>query len=641
MLTRRPGFTLVATLTLALGIGANTALFSVVDAVLLKKLPVAEPDRLVIFKSLAGRAFSPGGYNGNSRPEPSGMTARTSFPYQFFARLREEEGLPAEVFAFARLGQLNVGVDGQAAMASGQIVSGNYYSALGVQALYGRTIGGGDDAAAAGAVAVISHRYWEQAFAGDPAVVGKQITVNGVAVTVVGVAPPEFAGTLQVGSSPDISVPLALEPRVNAGRSRMAGAGQWWLVLMGRLRPGATAEQARASLEGIFEQAVLEHRAARQSQGPTTLRLPPLEPKDYPRLAVDPGGQGQMDLRRHYAPQLYVLLGVVGLVLLISCANVANLLLARTASRQQEIAVRLALGGSRRRLIQQLLTESALLSALGGVLGLIFALWVKDVLLSMSLSGGEGMGAFDPRLDLRVLGFTVALSVVTAVVFGLAPALRATKLDLTPALKDSARGSGFASRSWLTRSLVVAQVAMSLLLLVGAGLCLRTLSRLQQVDVGFNRHHLLLFGVDPNLVGYQGDRLAGLYRQMFERIGAVPGVRSVTFSRETLLSGGASDREVFLPGQGAVSASRGETRLHRVSESYLGTMEIPLALGRGLSSRDDERAPRVVVVNQAFARHYFPNENPVGKRFGFNAETAGQIEIVGVAGDAKYTSLRE
>ncbi len=644
MLRKQYGFTAIAVLSLALGIGANTALFSVVDAVLLKKLPVSEPDQLVLFKSLTVPNFNFGGFNGNTNPDPaSGMIAATSFPYQTFARLREQKSVLSEIFAFANVG-VNVNVDGQADVARAQVVSGNYYAGLGVQPSVGRAITDSDDHAAAPPAAVISDRYWQRRFNRNPAVLGKQVKLNNVAFTIVGVTPPEFHGTGQVGTSPDISVPLALEPQLSTDRSRMKGAGQWWLRLMGRLQPGATSEQARASLEGAFHQSVLEHRTARV-QAPGQPPLPPLEPKDYPRLSVDSGSQGEMYVRRLFAPLLYLLLGVVTLVLLIACANVANLVLVRATSRQKEIAVRLAMGAGRWRLIRLLLTESVLLAVLGGAVGIIFASWIKDVFLTVGNWGGEGMNALNPQLDLRVLAFTFALSLVTGVLFGVAPALRATRVDLTPALKDTGRGSSAASRSVLSKSLVVAQVAVSLLLLISAGLFLRTLHNLQTVPMGFNSENLLLFSVDPNLLGYKDTALANLYRQMFDRIEAVPGVNAVTFSRNALLSGSISGREVYLSANaGSADGSPrqiGEIRLHHVRENFFATMEIPLLLGRGLSPQDDERAPKVVVVNQNFARLISSSENPIGKRFGFNADKPTEIEIVGVVRDAKYGNLRD
>ena len=652
VLFEAPGFTAIAVLSLALGIGANTALFSVVDAMMLKKLSVKEPDQLVILNWTASSEFSPGSYSGSGRTDPAtGLNVRTSFPYLTFERLRAEASGLSDLFAFSGIGQVNVNVDGQAEVATAQVVSGNYHAALSLQPLLGRTITDGDDEAAANPVAVISHRYWQSRFGGDPSVVGKEATLNNVAFTIVGVTPRGFDGTLQIGASPDFSIPLGLEPQVRAGRSSQEGAGIWWLLLMGRLQPGSTAEQVPARLEGQFQQSVLEHRAGieshrlRQPAATQGRPMPALQPQDYPRLGVISGSRGQVETRRSFEGQLRLLFGVVGLVLLIACANVANLLLSRAAARQREIAVRLALGASRWRLMRQLLTESMLLSAFGGVVGVLFALWIKNGLLSVSGWGGARMNALEPNLDLRVLGFTLFLALLTGLLFGLAPAWRATRLDLTPALKDSAKGSGGTSRSALSKSLVVIQVALSLLLLIGAGLFLRTLRNLQTVDAGFNRENLLLFGVDPGLIGYKGDRLATLYQELCGRIEGVPGVRSVTFSRVTLLSGSTSSRSVFLPGAVAISDGRvqptGSTNVHQIRENYFETMEIPLLQGRALTSQDDQRAPRVVVVNRTFAERFFPNEDPIGKRFGFDPDKPTEVEVIGLCADAKYASLRE
>ncbi len=645
MLRKNYGFTLVAVFSLALGVGANTALFSVVDAVLLKKLPVKEPDRLVLLKSLAVSGFSYGGYSGATNPDPAtGMTAATSFPYQSFTQMRAQESALSDIFAFAPIGALNVKADEHADVAFGQFVSGGYYAGLGVQPFLGRTITDEDDQPEASPVAVISYGYWQRRFNGDPFAVSREISLNNMTITIIGVTPSGFDGTMQVGQSADISVPLALEPQINAERSRMSGAGQWWLRLMGRLKPGTTAEESRADLEGVFQQSVVEHRTARQIQAQSRggRPIPAIEPADYPRLAIDSGSQGEMDSRSYYAPQLYLLLGAVGLLLLIACANVANLLLARAATRQKEIAVRLAMGASRLRLIRQLLTESVLLAALGALAGILVALWVKDGLLAVGIWGGQGMSALAPKLDLRVLGFTLGLSIGTGLLFGIAPALRATRIDLTPALKDTGRSSSAVSRSLLGKSLIAVQVALSLVLLIGAGLIIRTLHNLQSVDAGFNRENLLLFRVDPGLLGYKDDRLAGLYKQMFEHIETVPGLRSVTFMRDAMLSGGSSGRDVhFIGRSGEQQRASNEVWLHRVDEHYFETMEIPLLSGRNLSSQDDSRAPRVAVVNQTFADRFFPGETAVGKRFGFSTETASQIEIVGIAKDAKYASLRE
>jgi predicted permease len=651
MLLKQKGFTAIAALSLALGIGANTALFSVVDAMLLKTLPVKEPGRLALFRSIAPIEFNAGGYAGYSDNDAAGRRILTSFPWQSFRRMREQKSALSDVFAFGEV-SLNVNAGGQAEIASGQAVSGNYYAGLGVQAALGRTLTDEDDQAAAIPVAVLSHRYWQRRFGADVSVIGKQINLNNVAFTVIGVTPPGFEGAMQVGSTMDVTIPIAWEPRlyVDPKNSRMYGAGQWWLRIMGRLKPGETADRARAQLENAFHQSVVEHRAAQQAQAQAIggSAISNLDPKDYPRLSLDPGGRGEMNERRRYAPSLYLFLGVVGMVLLIACANVANLQLGRAAGRGSEIGVRLALGASRRRLIRQLLTESALLACMGGALGIAFALWVKDGLLAVSDWGGRGMRALEPRLDWRALAFTMALSLLTGIFFGLAPAWRATKVDLTPALKESGRNSSLASRSSLSRGLVILQVALSLVALVGAGLFVRTLVNLQSVDPGFNTRALLLFGVQPGLIGYKDEKLERLYRQMGERLEAVPGVQKVTFSRDALLARVGSRRSVYLRGaltaapdaEGRIKAS-GLCDIHHVRENFLEAMGIPLLAGRALTTQDDARAPRVAVVNQAFANRFFPDENPIGKRFTFDSSKPDEIEIVGLAKDAKYRKQRD
>ena len=653
VIRRNPGFAAVAVLSLALGIGANTAIFSIVDAMLFKMLPVREPERLVLFKSLAREGFSYGAFNGEFHIDPAtGLQAGYVFPPQSFAHLRAQAQAPespcSELFAFG-LTDANVTIDGQAESVHALVVSGNYYSGLGVQPLVGRVIAEYDDKAGASPVVVFSHRYWERRFNGDPAVIGKQISINHVAFTVIGVTPRGFDGTGQVGSAPEVFVPIATETQIDLGRMRMSGAGWWWLRLMARLKPGAAMERARAQLEGAFQQSVVEHRSVRQAQSLASGRrpLPNLEPQDYPRLAVDSGSQGELDSRRTLAPQLYLLFGVVGLVLLIACANVANLLLARAALRQREIAVRLALGAGRSRLIRQLLTESVLLALLGAVCGVVFALWIKDVLLAVSAWGGERMEALHPQLDPRVLGFTVLLSLVTGILFGLVPAWRATRVDLTPALKESGRNSSGIARSRLSKGLVITQIALSFLLLAGAGLMLRTLNNLQNTDAGFDRRNLLLFTVAPGQLGYKGERLADLYRRLLTELDSVPGARGVTCSSEALLSTGFWDQSLFIAGAPIANNSdnqpieNGSALSLGVRENFLETMGIPLLQGRTMRSQDDERAPRIAVVNQAFAKEFFPGENPIGKRFGFEAGAANQIEIVGLSADAKYTSLRD
>ena len=647
VMVKNPGFTLIAVLTLALGIGANTALFSVVDAVLLKKLPaVKDPDSLVLFNSVSNKQFTPGSHTGTNRIDPgTGLQTRSSFPYQSFVRMREQRGACEDIIAFSAIG-LNVNADGLADFANAQAVTGNYYEVLGVRPFLGRMITYADDNSSSSPVAVISYRYWQKRFGGRADIIGKQINLNNVAFTVAGVAPPGFEGAMDLGSSMDVAIPMGWETQVDGERSEFMGAGGWWLRIMGRLKPGATVEQARASLDLAFQQSALDHREARQALRRAQGRPPisQLDPKDYPHLGAISGSRGEMNGRQFFIKPLRLLLGVVAVVLLIGCANVANLLLVRASSRQKEIAVRLAMGASRWRLIRQLLTESVLLSTLGGGVGILFALWIKDSLIGVGdWAGSEN--SINPRLDLRVLGFTFGLSLLTGVVFGMVPALRATRVDLTPSLKDTGRGSSATTRSLLSRSLVVGQVSLSLLLLIGAGLLVRTLINLQRVETGFNEDNILLFHADPSLLGYKDDRLRNLYQQMFARLEAVPGVKAVTFSRAALLSRGSTNGTFDLPGakpgpDGKVP-STAEVYFHEVRENFFDAMGIPLLLGRTFTAQDDLKAPKVAIINRTFADKYFAGINPIGQRFSLDIARPDPIEIVGVVADAKYTSQRD
>jgi predicted permease len=380
MLRKQPGFTLIAVLTLALGIGANTALFSVVDAVLLKTLPVKEPAALALFEWRAGRSFRISGM--------SGYEETSLFRHEVFTRMRQAQAAPdsplSDLFAFAPIREMNAVVGQQAEIISGQVVSGGYYAGLGVQPVLGRAITYEDDRAGAAPVVVLSHPFWQERFAADPAVIGQSLKLNQQSFTIIGVTPPAFNGTLQVSERPAVTIPIASEPLLHGEGSNLGTAdrpGYWWLGLMGRLKPGATCEQVRASLNGAFQAAALEMMPPpRRADQPAQL-----DPKDYPRLVAESGSRGMLDQRRNFAPTIYGLFIVVALVLLIACANLANLLLARAASRGPEISMRLAVGAGRGRLIRQLLTESVLLASLGGALGVLFALWGNSALLALTL----------------------------------------------------------------------------------------------------------------------------------------------------------------------------------------------------------------------------------------------------------------
>ena len=645
MLMRQPAFTLIAVLTLALGIGANTALFSVVDAVLVTTLPVPEPDRLVLFEWQAGLTFrAGGGWSGTSYvPTSPDADGKSLFRYEVFEKMRQARNAStdsplSDFFAFAPSQELTALVGNQAEIVEGQAVSGGYYSGLRVQPILGRAITDADDNPGAVPVVLLSHQYWQDRFGSNPEVIGQPLKLNQQSFTIIGVTPPAFTGTLQVDFRPDVTVPLMKEPLLEGERSRLGtaqGPGRWWLDVMGRLKPGATYEQARDSLNGTFQAAAMELMPppSRENQ-PTQI-----EPKDYPRLITESGSRGMLDMRRLYEPTIYGLFIVVALVLLIACANVANLLLARAALRSPEISVRLAVGAGRWRLIRQLLTESVLLAALGGAVGVLFALWGKGILVALAdKDTGILPNGVDLSLNWRVLAFTLTVSMLTGILFGSAPAWRATGLDLATSLKQSRRTTGAVSR--LSKGLIVVQVAVSLLLLVGAGLFIRTLYNLEHVKLGFNQENLLLFKLQPQQSGYKDESLLRFYRQLFERLDSLPSVRAATFGRVPLIADDNYVNGILLPGETAMTPGSHRTNRQLARENYFATMEIPLLRGRGFTVQDDQQAPKVAIVNQTFAREFFPNDDVLGKRVTFRAGKR-EVEIIGVVADTKYMRQRE
>jgi predicted permease len=639
-LLKSPSFTIIALLSLALGIGANTALFSLVDEVLLKLLPVKQPQELVLFKSATGQRPMRGSHDGTLMADPiTGLRIGSSFSYPAFKQFQAQSQTLSDVFAFAPKGDLNVVIDGQAEIAAGQLITGGFHKGLGVQPELGRSIVEDDDQQGAAPVAVISYRYWQRRFGRDPLVAGKTVTVNGNSVTIVGVTPRRFHAGLQIGDSPDISLPLVAAPMLEANTARRSDANEawrWWLRVMGRMKPGVNLDQVHAELESVFQQSALDG----WNNLPANRRPPDYGPREFPTLRVISGSQGEIYLRQAYERPLRIIMIVVGLVLLIACANVANLLLVRAVNRRQEIAVRLALGASRLRLIRQLLTESVLLAGLGATFGLMLAWISKDLLLGWHPFGGDRVDA-ELQLDWRVFGFTAVVAIFTGLLFGLAPALRATRVDLNSALKENSRGSK-GTLSALGKSLVVVQIAAALLMLVGAGLFIRTLKNLQSVELGFNPENLLLFRVDPQTKGYPRDQIGQLRQRLAERIQALPGVQSVTISEYPLLSGMGSNGGAYAHGREPLPDSERIVYQHRVRWNYLDAMEIPLLKGRGLREQDDTRAPKVAVVNQTMARRFFEDEDPIGKRFGFSRiENAGEYEIVGVVADSRYLRPRQ
>ena len=632
-LRRNPGFTLTAVLTLALGIGANTALFSVVDSVLLKTLPVNEPERLTLFEWRAGPSFRTSGM--------SGYEETSLFRHEVFARMRQAHAAApdsplSDFFAFAPI-EVTVVVGDQAEVITGQAVSGGYYNGLRVQPVLGRTITDEDDQPSAAPVVVLSHQFWQERFSANPAVIGQPLKLNQQSFTIIGVTSPAFNGALQVSMRPAVTIAIASEPLLNGENSLLGTAtnpGLWWLNLMGRLKPGATHEQARASLNGAFQAVALEIMPPPRGDNEPAQ----LDPKEHPRLRAESGSRGMLDERREYAPTIYGLFIVVALVLLLACANIANLLLARAASRNAEISIRLAAGAGRGRLIRQLLNESLLLASCGGVLGVLFALWGNSALLALTdKDTGLLPSHVDLNLNWRVLAFTLAISLLTGVLFGLAPAWRATRRDLAASLKQSRRTIGAVSR--LSKGLIVAQVALSLLLLIGAGVFLRTLHNLQRVNLGFNQDNLLVFRLQPAQGGYEDKRLVRFYQELFARLDELPGVRAATFGRKPLIARDNWANGILLPGEDEMTATAHSTSRQMVRENYFAALEIPFLRGRNFTAQDDANAPQVAIVNQTFAHKFFPDDDVLGKRVTFR-QAKRRVEIVGVVADTKYHSQR-
>ena len=619
MLARNPGFTAVAVLTLALGIGANTAIFSLIDAVLLKTLPVAHPEQLVLL-----RWESP-------------HLVTDSLPYPTFAQLRDSTYVFDGMFAFCDL-RLATDVDGKPGMASGQLVSGSFFSALGVQAIAGRTFTSEEDRVPGGdPVAVISYRYWKRQFGLELAAVGKSITLNGVPFIIIGVTAPEFDG-VSVGDAQDIWVPMMMQAQVMNGRMLLNDPKGWYFEIMARRKPGVSLEQATAGLNVAYQQIARQETGAR-------ITLEVERELASQKIKLLPASKGLSDLRERFAQPLLVLMALVGLVLLIACANVASLLLARATARQKEIAVRAALGAGRVRIIRQLLTESLLLAALGGLVGLLFAHYADDLLLVLPLVNGRPL-VITLHPDGTTLVFAACVALLATVLFGGAPAWNAARTDLNAALNANTRsvvtGAGNQRSRWSLRKLVViGEVALSLLLLAGAGMIVRSLLKLRDVNPGFNQDRVLLFRVDPTLVGYRGSRLANLYKQLTDAVATLPGVRSVSLSAVPPMSRGQWRTGLFVQGHLPGSNENTTVAWNLIGPNFFRTLEIPLLRGRDFAPQDDVTAPKVAIINEAMARFYFGNDSAIGKRLSFVSPGGGEIEIIGVVGDAKHGGLRE
>ncbi|HEX5473483.1 MAG TPA: ABC transporter permease [Vicinamibacterales bacterium] len=643
VLLRTKAWTAVVLLSLALGIGANAALFTAVNGLLLQTVRVHEPERLIRF-NWAGtndmvRSSSDYGYSGGT----AAHTVRSTFSFAIFEQMRAASTTLTDLAAGSPMNSLNVIVGRDAQLADGYEASGNFFEVIGVPAALGRVFDGNDDKPSATPVAVISYPYWQRRFAGESSVIDRVVSINGVMVTIIGVTPRDFAGIQRLGDDPpDVMLPLSFDgvfnpptplPDGKPAIPRLEQPTYWWLQLIGRLKPGASIGQARANFTTVFR------HAARAGMADYQASLTPEEKHlsfnrqrgdAIPELLVKPAAHGYYELDPQAQRSAGFLTVVVVIVLLIVCANVANLLLSRATTRTREISVRLSLGATRGRLIRQLLTESVLLSSLGGGFGVLVGYWSRAL-----LPFGK-----DAPLDWRVLGFVAGVSLITGVVFGLVPALRATRVDLAGAMKESGR-SVTGSRSLLSRGLLVLQVGMSLVLIIGAGLFLRTLENLRSVDVGFDSTNLLMFNVNPSVNRYDADRSAQVFRQVLERMSALPGVTSGALTRTTLLSGSTSTSSMWKQGQTDLKAAEEDMYMMDVSPTFFTTLGIPVLRGRAFSDHDGKTAPKVAIVNEAAARELFPHGDALGRRIGGSFEKSGEYEIVGIVRDTKYESVRD
>jgi putative ABC transport system permease protein len=627
MMLKSKMLTMVAVLSLALGIGANTAIFSLINALMLRMLPVKNAEELALFSVAGPNVPSSANYNCN---------------YPLYEMFRDRAQSFTGVIAGATVRRARLLVNEPGAVVESveqQRVSGNFFSVLGVNAVVGRTLTEADDNQANGQPgAVISFEYWRRRFGSDPQVVGRQVTVNNTALTIVGVAPPGFFGFV-VGNKPELWWPIKA---VSDPGLRLESFN--WIRVIGRLRPGMSMARAQAEMEMIFQQQINDVAAAQSADWTPTQRRNHFER----HIRLESGGTGYTTLRRQFRQPLLILMAAVGLTLLIACVNVANLLLARAATRRKEIAVRLALGAGRFRLLRQLLTESVLLSLLGGAAGLLFAhACLRGLIAYLPRRTQTGL---DVPLDAHVLAFTLVVSVITGLLFGLAPAWQATRIHLTASLKDQTGASASRSRMALNKTLVVTQVALSLFLLIGAGLFVRSLRNLRTLDAGFDYENVVQFSIDPG-GGYNAQQRSDLDKEMLARLEALPGALSAS-----LLSGGGVSFNVNVPGYTPAPDENMSCDEMAVGPRFFETMKMPILAGRDFGPQDERppappngqpgappsmagAPPLYAVINQAMARYFFGNENPIGRRFITRRDW--QVEVIGVTKDAKYMNLRE
>ena len=628
-LAKSPGFTLVALLSLTLGIGANTAIFTLLNAILLRPLPVQNPQQLVLFGH---------GLNQGSTSNINNQSWEL-FSYPFYREFRSKSTAFSDIAAISSIqfgshASISAGPPEQVHI---DLVSANYFSVFGVPPALGRALSEADDRApGSGPVAVISYAWWQRRFGGDPAVLGKTVRVEANNYTIVGVARPGFSGAT-VEQASELWIPLSMEKEISPGWHGLEDKNFHSLYLIARLKPGVTAQQAGVSTNLLFQQILRTD-------------YPELSNVEHAQIELTSAARGLSHLRHQFSLPLKILMTIVALVLFIACANIANILLARGVARAREVAVRMALGASRARIVIQLLTESALLAFLGAACGIALAWKTSAALLHMATPGPTPMPV-NLRPDLPVLAFTLLLTVLTALLFGVVPALRATRLEsrggLTPALKEGRGTSSISTRNTLARALIVGQIALSVLLLAAAGLFLHSLVKLSTTSTGFDRQNVLIFGLDESAVNLPvaeptDARLTQLQQQIEERVQSLPNVQAASFSMFTFNQGVWSD-DVTMQGVPRTPENGQDVLYNVVGRNFFSTFGLPLLAGRGFTAQDTLKSPLVAIVNQTMARRFFPNQSPLGHRFGLGEDPAysGDIEIIGVVKDAKYSTLGE
>ena len=618
-LWKQPAFAVVVIATLALGVGANTAIFTLLDQVMLRQLPVENPQELVLFNY---QGPNPGRLVGNGR---------YAFSYPMYKDFRDRN--PGLVAVLARFQTAVTMLHGaRAERVRAELVSGNYFAVLGLGPSTGRLFTAADDVIPGGhPVAVLSHGLWTRRFGADPGIVGQPIRLNGYPMTVIGVAPSGFAGT-EVGAPPDLFVAITMKAVMTPTWDTLDNRRSQWVHVMGRLRPDVSREQAEAGMKVVFRQA-REREVLELTAAPERLRKRFVETP----LSLRPGDRGLSPLRDQFSTPLVVLMGMVGLVLLIACANVANLLMARAPARQREVAIRLALGASAGRIVRRLLAESLLLALAGGVAGVVLAMWTGRLLLGVLR--GDGARALTATPDARVLGFAVLVSFATALLFGLVPALQVARPSLVDSLKEDGGRVVPAGHVRLRKSLVVAQVALSLLLLVGAGLFARSLWNLRSLDTGFDATRVVTFSVDPVLSGYDRTRAIAFYQRLHQEFQRMPGVSAASMATVAPLTDTFTMSTVRVEGYEPRDGEDMNCHVNRVGPDYFRTLEVALVAGRDFTERDGADAPSVAIVSEKMARELCGNLDAVGRRIGFSSPT--DIEIVGVVKDSKDNLLRD